>query len=201
MIGDAKALADIIPVDLVVNAMVGVAWYTATHKPRQLQVYNLTTGDQNPFTWGEMRKSSYKSWMEKKKTIKYCIIYRDHLFIRTPILQIPKGSLFMLLDFVYKDHLCIRTVSVPRVAVYGGISLRGNAVLWPSYSACCNHYSSRPSNGSIEETPTSSETSHVFASHIFLPYFPETMVSLNFKRNPLEACFRRPQYRIMTYNR
>ena len=52
---DSQVVADFIPVDLPVNMMVAVAWYTAVHKPKQnAKIYHITTGGLNPFTWGEM---------------------------------------------------------------------------------------------------------------------------------------------------
>jgi alcohol-forming fatty acyl-CoA reductase len=54
MFGTSHCVADLTPVDLPVNVLISVAWYTAVMKPRQVLVYNVTTGGVNPFTWGEM---------------------------------------------------------------------------------------------------------------------------------------------------
>lgn len=77
------AVADLIPVDVVINLTLAAGWYTAVHKlvppnarPRPLQsgskiirnrafprrpktalVYNCTTGGINPFHWGEIGTS------------------------------------------------------------------------------------------------------------------------------------------------
>ncbi|KAK6191389.1 hypothetical protein SNE40_003093 [Patella caerulea] len=56
MKGDFKAVADIIPVDIPVNMMITVAWYTACFKPKQTLVYNCTTGAVNPITWGDLQE-------------------------------------------------------------------------------------------------------------------------------------------------
>uniref|UniRef100_A0A3Q3GZ70 Fatty acyl-CoA reductase n=1 Tax=Labrus bergylta TaxID=56723 RepID=A0A3Q3GZ70_9LABR len=51
------AVADLVPVDVVINATVAAAWYSGsqTHsRPRNLLVYNCTTGGINPFHWGEV---------------------------------------------------------------------------------------------------------------------------------------------------
>ena len=56
MKGESTAVADIVPVDIPINVMIAVAWYTAVARPRQLMVYHTTTGSLNPFTWGEMGK-------------------------------------------------------------------------------------------------------------------------------------------------
>ena len=53
---DLGGVADIIPVDIPVNMLITVAWYTAVMKPDHVLIYHSTTGSVNPFTWGEMGK-------------------------------------------------------------------------------------------------------------------------------------------------
>ncbi|KAI1883355.1 hypothetical protein AGOR_G00230570 [Albula goreensis] len=48
------AVADLIPVDTVINLTLAVGWYTAVHRPKTALVYNCTTGGINPFHWGEI---------------------------------------------------------------------------------------------------------------------------------------------------
>ncbi|XP_074533421.1 fatty acyl-CoA reductase 1 isoform X2 [Halichoeres trimaculatus] len=51
------AVADLVPVDVVINATVAAAWYSGSQtlsRPRNLMVYNCTTGGINPFHWGEV---------------------------------------------------------------------------------------------------------------------------------------------------
>ncbi|XP_071618622.1 fatty acyl-CoA reductase 1 isoform X4 [Heliangelus exortis] len=48
------ALADLVPVDVVVNATLAAAWYSGVNRPRNVMVYNCTTGGTNPFHWGEV---------------------------------------------------------------------------------------------------------------------------------------------------
>jgi fatty acyl-CoA reductase len=50
------SVADIVPVDVAINMMIAIGWYTATAHPTQCLVYHCTTGGQNPFTWKEMGK-------------------------------------------------------------------------------------------------------------------------------------------------
>ncbi|XP_019738532.1 fatty acyl-CoA reductase 1 isoform X2 [Hippocampus comes] len=57
------AVADLIPVDVVINLTLAAGWYTAVHKPKTALVYNCTTGGINPFHWGEIEHhvmSSFK---------------------------------------------------------------------------------------------------------------------------------------------
>ncbi|XP_077565947.1 fatty acyl-CoA reductase 1 [Stigmatopora nigra] len=48
------AVADLIPVDVVINLTLAAGWYTAVHRPKTALVYNCTTGGINPFHWGEI---------------------------------------------------------------------------------------------------------------------------------------------------
>lgn len=54
MKGESNAVADLVPVDIPINVMITVAWYTAVARPRQIMIYHTTTGNLNPFTWGQM---------------------------------------------------------------------------------------------------------------------------------------------------
>ncbi|XP_055404539.1 fatty acyl-CoA reductase 1 isoform X4 [Bubalus kerabau] len=49
-----NALADLVPVDVVVNMSLAAAWYSGVNRPRNIMVYNCTTGSTNPFHWGEV---------------------------------------------------------------------------------------------------------------------------------------------------
>lgn len=54
MKAENSAVADIVPVDIPINMMITVAWYTGVTKPKSTLIYHATTGAVNPFTWGEM---------------------------------------------------------------------------------------------------------------------------------------------------
>uniref|UniRef100_A0AAQ5XJC3 Fatty acyl-CoA reductase n=1 Tax=Amphiprion ocellaris TaxID=80972 RepID=A0AAQ5XJC3_AMPOC len=48
------AVADLVPVDVVINATLAAAWYSGSYaRPKNILVYNCTTGGINPFHWGE----------------------------------------------------------------------------------------------------------------------------------------------------
>ncbi|XP_006867048.1 PREDICTED: fatty acyl-CoA reductase 2 [Chrysochloris asiatica] len=49
-----KAVADVIPVDTVVNLTLAVGWYTAVHRPKSTLIYHCTSGTINPCNWGKM---------------------------------------------------------------------------------------------------------------------------------------------------
>ncbi|XP_010995910.1 fatty acyl-CoA reductase 2 [Camelus dromedarius] len=48
------AVADLIPVDLVINLTLAVGWYTAVHRPKSTLIYHCTSGNLNPCHWGKM---------------------------------------------------------------------------------------------------------------------------------------------------
>ncbi|XP_041852895.1 fatty acyl-CoA reductase 1 isoform X2 [Melanotaenia boesemani] len=51
------AVADLVPVDVVINAMLAAAWYCGSqrlNRSKNILVYNCTTGGINPFHWGEV---------------------------------------------------------------------------------------------------------------------------------------------------
>ncbi|XP_010143957.1 PREDICTED: fatty acyl-CoA reductase 1 isoform X2 [Buceros rhinoceros silvestris] len=49
-----SAVADLVPVDVVVNTTLAAAWYSGINRPRKVMVYNCTTGGTNPFHWSEV---------------------------------------------------------------------------------------------------------------------------------------------------
>ncbi|XP_028263541.1 fatty acyl-CoA reductase 1 isoform X2 [Parambassis ranga] len=51
------AVADLVPVDVVINATIAAAWYSGSqllNRTKNILVYNCTTGGINPFHWGEV---------------------------------------------------------------------------------------------------------------------------------------------------
>ncbi|XP_056281016.1 fatty acyl-CoA reductase 1 [Pseudoliparis swirei] len=66
MRANIDAVADLIPVDVVINLMLAAGWYTAerrSNRPKTAVVFNCTSGGINPFHWGEIEHhvmSSFK---------------------------------------------------------------------------------------------------------------------------------------------
>ncbi|KAH9373890.1 hypothetical protein HPB48_012041 [Haemaphysalis longicornis] len=46
--------ADLIPVDIVANTLISVAWHTATTRSEHVKVYHCTSGTLQPQTWAEV---------------------------------------------------------------------------------------------------------------------------------------------------
>ncbi|TGZ53773.1 Fatty acyl-CoA reductase, partial [Temnothorax longispinosus] len=44
-------VADLVPVDILINLMICAAWRTATQRTDTIPIYNCCTGQQNPITW------------------------------------------------------------------------------------------------------------------------------------------------------
>uniref|UniRef100_A0A1B0CS61 Fatty acyl-CoA reductase n=2 Tax=Lutzomyia longipalpis TaxID=7200 RepID=A0A1B0CS61_LUTLO len=58
MMGNEQNIADLIPVDIVINLMIATAWRTATIKPSSPTIYNCCTGLQKPILWGQFVSKS-----------------------------------------------------------------------------------------------------------------------------------------------
>lgn len=55
MPGLPNGIMDIIPVDLVANALLAASYHTATNPPgKRLPIYHIGSGSTNPLTWGEL---------------------------------------------------------------------------------------------------------------------------------------------------
>ncbi len=64
MLGNHEAIADIIPVDVSVNLMIAVAWFTARKNNKKIMVFNNTSGQINKFTWGMFEKYGRDTFAE-----------------------------------------------------------------------------------------------------------------------------------------
>lgn len=54
-------VCDVIPVDIVTNVLIAVAWQIARTTPAHLRVYNCVTSHQKPITWGEFCDKSVEN--------------------------------------------------------------------------------------------------------------------------------------------
>jgi len=88
MLVKRENVADIIPVDVAINVMIVAAWHMATQAPREMPIYNVTSGSSNPITWGDIEKWALKS---------------IHEFPVDTALWYPGGS---FKNFAVYDRLC-----------------------------------------------------------------------------------------------
>ena len=64
MLVKADKVADLIPVDTVINVMIVAAWATASEEVslnQKIPIYNVTSGGTNPITWGNIESWALKS--------------------------------------------------------------------------------------------------------------------------------------------
>jgi len=50
-----ELVADLIPVDIPINLLIVSAWYTATHRKKEMVIYNCVSGMEKPVTWDDIR--------------------------------------------------------------------------------------------------------------------------------------------------
>ncbi|EFA04974.1 Putative fatty acyl-CoA reductase CG5065-like Protein [Tribolium castaneum] len=51
MLCDPEKIADLVPVDMVINLMLVAAWRIGTTKTKDMPIYNCSTGQRRPITW------------------------------------------------------------------------------------------------------------------------------------------------------
>ncbi|BFG06476.1 putative fatty acyl-CoA reductase [Drosophila madeirensis] len=73
MMCEKNYVADMVPVDIVINLMIAAAWRTATHKSNNLLIYNCCTGQRNPLIWSEFVK--YAMCSVRKHPLEGCLWY------------------------------------------------------------------------------------------------------------------------------
>ena len=58
MLVSREKVADLIPVDVAINAMIVAAWKIGTRSrfDRSIPIYNCTSGSVNPITWGNIEE-------------------------------------------------------------------------------------------------------------------------------------------------
>ncbi|CAF1228565.1 unnamed protein product [Adineta ricciae] len=56
MLGSLSSIADIVPVDVCVNMMIAVGWYTAIKNSKTIPVYHCCTGHLGSLTWSNITK-------------------------------------------------------------------------------------------------------------------------------------------------
>ncbi|KAH9372976.1 hypothetical protein HPB48_019799 [Haemaphysalis longicornis] len=59
MVGDTEKAADFVPVDVVINTMILVAWHTAVQRPDTVPVYHVASGTLRRLTWGDIERIAY----------------------------------------------------------------------------------------------------------------------------------------------
>ncbi|KAL4711309.1 hypothetical protein ACJJTC_019150 [Scirpophaga incertulas] len=80
-----RYVADLVPVDIVVNCCILAAWRQGTKQPGRCPVYNVTSGTINPIQWGQFARLCVK-WARKNPT-KYVMWYPNFTFTESRFLN------------------------------------------------------------------------------------------------------------------
>lgn len=93
MMCEKNYVADMVPVDIVINLMIAAAWRTATRKSNNLLIYNCCTGQRNPIIWSEFVRYAMSS-------------VRKHPLGRSHSLTLPLPQVISMLDSVLQRAVC-----------------------------------------------------------------------------------------------
>lgn len=96
---------DIVPVDIVSNAMITVSWKTGTKKSKSTMVYNCTSDNHKRFTWGMLEQYVYPLVVKYPSMEVYRYpggSFKSSHFINQLCLKIEHGLPAILLDLVAK---------------------------------------------------------------------------------------------------
>ncbi|XP_077519280.1 putative fatty acyl-CoA reductase CG5065 [Amblyomma americanum] len=75
IMANKDCIADIIPVDIVANMLICVAWRTANTRPEHVAVYHCTSGDLKRQTWGDLTAALQRSIL--RHPLPYMVRYPD----------------------------------------------------------------------------------------------------------------------------
>uniref|UniRef100_A0A1B0ARC3 Fatty acyl-CoA reductase n=1 Tax=Glossina palpalis gambiensis TaxID=67801 RepID=A0A1B0ARC3_9MUSC len=82
-------VADVVPVDIVINLMIAAAWRKATHKTDNFSIYNCCTGQRHPIKWGEFVNHTLS--MVRKHPLESCVWYPSGVLRRSTTLNTIYG--------------------------------------------------------------------------------------------------------------
>ncbi|XP_022253139.1 putative fatty acyl-CoA reductase CG5065 isoform X2 [Limulus polyphemus] len=95
MLCDSTKIADLIPVDVVVNLMIAVGWRTATHRTSTIKVYHCTSGQDKKLTWGQLITLMFP----------YALVYPTSHVIRHPQLKFTTNRLWNAICKLYQHYI------------------------------------------------------------------------------------------------
>ncbi|XP_063629941.1 putative fatty acyl-CoA reductase CG5065 [Cydia splendana] len=106
MLCDASIYAQVIPVDVAINAMIALAMIEATKKKsKNIPVYNLNAGHLKPTTWGEVL--NYAKEIRWKYPMSWPLWYPDGGITTNYVLHETKRILFHLVPAYLIDFLLL----------------------------------------------------------------------------------------------
>lgn len=64
MPGFGKGIMDVIPVDMVSNALLAASYHTAINPPgKRLPIYHISTSSSNPISWSDLASIVSGKWI------------------------------------------------------------------------------------------------------------------------------------------
>ncbi|XP_012270704.1 fatty acyl-CoA reductase wat isoform X2 [Orussus abietinus] len=113
---DAAKNANIVPVDLTVNALIASAWDVANHPERReddMLIYNFVSSVEAPLTWGEYCETNLKHGVEYPFSTS--IWYLSFRMNKSKIMHQISVIILHLLPAILVDAVCISTGNKPRM--------------------------------------------------------------------------------------
>ncbi|XP_076371890.1 putative fatty acyl-CoA reductase CG5065 isoform X2 [Tachypleus tridentatus] len=95
MLCDSSKIADLIPVDVVVNLMIAVGWHTATHRTNTIPVYHCTSGQDKKLTWEQLVNLMFP----------YALIYPTSHLIRYPHLTCTTNRAWNTVSKLFEHYI------------------------------------------------------------------------------------------------
>ncbi|XP_037071461.1 putative fatty acyl-CoA reductase CG5065 [Pollicipes pollicipes] len=80
-----EMVADVVPVDVPINLMITVAWHTAVHRPREMMVYNCSSGTIRPIYWHQVLNWGIQEL--RRTPMRNVIWYPGATFTNSPLLN------------------------------------------------------------------------------------------------------------------
>lgn len=111
------ATSDMVPVDYVANSIMCAAYQTSVHSPKKLQIYNMTSGNMNPISWGVffeyLRSEAVKT--PPNKIVRPIIQSPKH--VRANPIQFFLTKFFSELLFAYTIDLILSLIGYKKIMV------------------------------------------------------------------------------------
>jgi len=76
-------VVDMFPVDIAVNVILSVVWYTATHQPEGTLVYNVSSSCRNPINFKQL---------SKQKILSNVYTVKQHNFVQSNFAKVRKSN-------------------------------------------------------------------------------------------------------------
>ncbi|XP_055374503.1 uncharacterized protein LOC129607499 [Condylostylus longicornis] len=127
MLADENVLCDIIPIDIVVNSMIGAAWDVGQSNLNSVKIFNCTSGQIQPLTWKNLRIYITK-WARKNPT-KYLVFYPRFRYTKYPIVHyimvillhyIPAIVIDLMLKLQGNQPIFMKTARKLQIALRAG---------------------------------------------------------------------------------